>query len=161
MLVCVVLSCLFLAALWSLAGKGLTSWLSCVVCFLTFPNVSWITSELRVRSALCNWFKPSSKIVYWRFQGGTSFVFFSVLCLLCLCAVLPVPSVYMCLVVTCWERAALLARSRLWCLTMSLLLSHWYPGTGVLLDCIDSWPLHPYLLSYLKWVGVFQKYDSH
>ena len=41
-------------------------------------------------------------------QGGTSFVdllcFCSILCLLCLCA-----SVYMCFVVTCWERADLLA----------------------------------------------------
>ena len=36
--------------------------------------------------------------------------------------------------------------SRLWCLTVSLLLSHWYPGSGVVLDCIDSWSLHPYLL---------------
>ena len=36
------------------------------------------------------WFKPSSKIFYWPFQGGTSFgdllCFCSVLCLLCLCA---------------------------------------------------------------------------
>ena len=56
------------------------------------PNiyVSWSTSELRVRLAPLNWFKPSSKIFYWPFQGGTSFVdllcFCSVLCLLCLCA---------------------------------------------------------------------------
>ena len=35
--------------------------------------------------------------------------------------------------------------SRLWCLTVSLSLSHWYPGSGVVLDCIDSWSLHPYL----------------
>ena len=35
-------------------------------------------------------------------------------------------SVYMCFVVTCWERADLLS------------LSHWYPGSGVVLDCIDS-----------------------
>ena len=28
--------------------------------------------------------------------------------------------------------------SRLWCLTVSLSLSHWYPGSGVVLDCIDS-----------------------
>ena len=27
---------------------------------------------------------------------------------------------------------------RLSCLTVSLLLSHWYPGSGVVLDCIDS-----------------------
>ena len=30
------------------------------------------------------------------------------------------------------------AGSRLWCLTVSLLLSNWYPGSGVVLDCIDS-----------------------
>ena len=28
--------------------------------------------------------------------------------------------------------------SRLWCLTVSLSLCHWYPGSGVVLDCIDS-----------------------
>ena len=28
--------------------------------------------------------------------------------------------------------------SRLWCLTVSPLLSYWYPGSGVVLDCIDS-----------------------
>ena len=44
-------------------------------------------------------------------------------------------SVYMCFVVTCWERADLMAF--LWCLSVSLSLSHWYPGSGVLLDCID------------------------
>ena len=46
-------------------------------------------------------------------------------------------SVYMCFVVTCWERADLLA-SRLWYLTVSLSLSHWHPGSSVVLDCIDS-----------------------
>ena len=40
-------------------------------------------------------------------------------------------SVYMWFMVTCWERADLLA-------TVSLSLSHWYPGSGVVLDCIDS-----------------------
>ena len=43
--------------------------------------------------------------------------------------------VYLCLVVTCWERADLLA---IVCLTVSLSLSHWYRGSGVVLDCIDS-----------------------
>ena len=28
--------------------------------------------------------------------------------------------------------------SRLWCLTVRLSLSHWYPASGVVLDCIDS-----------------------
>ena len=45
-------------------------------------------------------------------------------------------SVYMCFVVTSWERADLLAL--VWCLTVSLSLSHWYPGSGVVLVCIDS-----------------------
>ena len=45
-------------------------------------------------------------------------------------------SVYMCFVVTCWERGPL--GSRLWCITVSLSLSHWYPGSGVVLNCIDS-----------------------
>ena len=47
----------------------------------------WIKGEV---GAPLNWFKPPSKIFYWPFQGGTSFVdllcFCSVLCLLCLCA---------------------------------------------------------------------------
>ena len=47
----------------------------------------WIKGEV---GAPLNWFKPSSKIFYWAFLGGTSFVdllcFCSVLCLLCLCA---------------------------------------------------------------------------
>ena len=42
----VILSCLFVAALWSTAGKGLTSWLSFVWCFLVFCHfpimVSWV-----------------------------------------------------------------------------------------------------------------------
>ena len=40
-----------------------------------------------------------------------------------------------CLVVTCWERADLLA---LVCGTVSLSLSQLYPWSGVVLDCIDS-----------------------
>ena len=102
------LSCLFFVALWSPAGKGLTSWLSCVLCFVSFPKVSWATSELRVRLGPWNLFKPSSKIFYWPFHGCTSFV--GLLCFFCLVFALPLcASVYMCLVVTCWERTDLLA----------------------------------------------------
>ena len=38
-------------SLWSPVEKELTSWLSCVLCFVTFPNVSWSTLESRVRLA--------------------------------------------------------------------------------------------------------------
>ena len=77
-------------------------------------QMSWSTSELRVRLAPLNRFKPSSKMFYWPFQGGTSFVdllcFCSVLCLLCF--------VRVCLYVL---RGHLLGKgwplgSRLWCL---------------------------------------------
>ena len=47
--VCCYLWCLFLVALWSPAGKELTSWLSCLLCFVTFPNVPWSTLEFRAR----------------------------------------------------------------------------------------------------------------
>ena len=36
---------------------------------------------------------------------------------------------------------------------MSLSLSHWYPGSGVILDCIDSFSLHPYFKSRQTWVN--------
>ena len=61
------------------------------------------------------------------------------LCLFSLAFAMPFcASVYKCFVFTCWERAVLALGSRLWCLTMSLSLSHWYFGSGVVLDCIDS-----------------------
>ena len=70
--------------------------------------MSWSRSELRVRLAPLNWLKPSGKTFYWPFQGGTSFV--DLLCFFCLVFAMPLcVSVYMCLVVTCWERADPLA----------------------------------------------------
>ena len=101
-----------------------------------------------------NRLKPSSKIFYWPFQGGTSFVdllrFCSVLCLLCLCARL-----FICALrspagkgLTSWLSFVVSA--------VSLSLSHWYPGSGVVLDCIDSWSLHPYLpwhIFIIKFIG--------
>ena len=57
-------------------------------------------------------------------------------------------SVPCCLVVTCWERADLLA---LVC-DVKLCICHfpmWYPVSGVVLDCIDSWS-SPLLLFCLR-----------
>ena len=72
---------------------------------------------------------------------------FHVFVLSCVCYVF----VFVCLYVLCGH---LLGKgwplgSRLWCLTVSLSLSHWYPGSGVVLDCIHSWSLHPYLLQMI------------
>ena len=58
--------------------------------------------------------------------------FCSVLCLLCLCARL-----FICAL---WSPAGKGLTSWLSFVvsTMSLSLSHWYPGSGAVLDCIDS-----------------------
>ena len=45
-------------------------------------------------------------------------------------------SVYMCFVVACWERAGKGLTS--WLSFVVLSLSHCCPGSGVVLDCIDS-----------------------
>ena len=42
-----MLSCLFIAALWSPAGKGLTSWFSCMWCFLVLLPLSHEASWVR------------------------------------------------------------------------------------------------------------------
>ena len=71
-------------------------------------------------------------VTYIKFFNNFSFV----IVLSCVCYVF----VRVCLYVPCGH---LLGKgcplgSRLWCLTVSLSLSHWYPGSGVVLDCIDS-----------------------
>ena len=60
------------------------------------------------------------------------FTFFSVLCLQCLCAHL-----FICAL---WSPAGKGLPSWLSFVvsTVSLSLSYWYPGSGVVLDCIDS-----------------------
>ena len=66
------------------------------------PNiyVPWSTSELRVRLAQWNRFKPSSKIFYWPFQGGTSYEDY--LCFFVSCVSHAFTFVHCCLVVTFW-----------------------------------------------------------
>ena len=70
--------------------------------------------------------------------------FCSVLCLPCLCARL-----FICAL---WSPAGKGLTSWLSFVVsaVSLSLSHWYPGSGVVLDCIDSLSLHPYLLYLTK-----------
>ena len=99
----------------------------------------WTKGEVGVPLNL----KPSSKIFYWPFQGGASFV--DHLC-------------YFCLVLLCFHARLffmpcghLLGKgwplgSRLWCLIVTLSLFAWYHGSGVVLDCIDSWSLPSFLL---------------
>ena len=107
------------------------------MCCVTL-HVSWSTSDLRVRLVMWNRLNPSSKILYWPFQGGTSFVDLLCFFLSCVCYAF----VRVCLYVPCGH---LLGKgwplgSCLRCLTVSLSHSLQYPGSGVVLDCIDSWP---------------------
>ena len=97
---------------------------------MTF-SVTWISDILWFRK----WFLLTVPRRYF-FCG--SFMFFSVLCLLCLCARL-LPCGH--LLGKGWPLG-----SRLWCLTVSLSFSHWYSWSGVVLGCIDSWSLQPCLL---------------
>ena len=113
---------------------------------------------------LWNRFNPSGKLLNWPFQGGTSFVD-----LLCFSVLFCYAFVCVCLCVPCshlLEKGWPLG-SRLWCLTLSLSLSHWYPVSGVVLDCIDSWSLHPYLLLWCRvlvflvvWFSDLTKYSG-
>ena len=79
---------MFICALWSPAGKGLTSWLSFVVSAVSL--------------SLSHWY-PGSGVVLDCIDPDlctlTYFVFVMPLC----------AYVYLCLEVTCWERADLLA----------------------------------------------------
>ena len=79
-----------------------------------FPNLIWSSSTwllfVRFESSSLFIFILSHpvKYFYWPFKGGASFV--DHLCYFCLVFVmLSCASVYWCLVVTCWERADLLA----------------------------------------------------
>ena len=90
-----------------------------------------------------NWFKPSSKIFLLTFPRRCFFV--DHLCYFCLVFVM---LSCVCLLMSCGH---LLGKdwplgSRLWCLIVNLSLPHWYPGPGVVLDCIDSWSLPSFLL---------------
>ena len=65
-------------------------------------------------------------------------MFCSVLCLLCFCARL-----FICAL---WSPVGKGLTSWLsFVVSNCESLSHWYPGSGVILDCIDSRSLHPYL----------------
>ena len=107
MLVCVVLSCLFLVALWSLAVKGLRSWLACLLCFVPFQicpgqhqNLGRGWHHETGLSPQVKYFTDSSKAVLllWIFYAFLSCVCYA---FVCLC--------FLCLVITCLERADLLA----------------------------------------------------
>ena len=50
--------------------------------------------------------------------------------------------------------------SCLLCLIMKVLPSHWYPGLGLVLVCIDSWSLPSFLLSLPTYMKTIQTYNK-
>ena len=93
------------------------SLLYCMFCSLVFLSLS--------HTNVCD--IPMAVLLLWIFYG-----FFSVLCLLCLCTRL-----FICAL---WSPAGKGLTSWLSFVVsyLSLLLSHWYPESGVVLDWIDS-----------------------
>ena len=113
------------------------------------PNiyVSWSTSELSVRLARHE-IGLSPPVKYFLltvprrcFFCGSFMLFRSCFCYACVfvCVCLSMPCVHL------LERGWPLG-FRLWCLILKLSLFHWYPGSGAVLDCIDSWSLPSFLL---------------
>ena len=108
-----------------------------------------------------SYLKKTTDRCYWPFQGSASFL--DHLC-------------YFCLVLLCfhahlfvdalWSSAGKGLTSWLlfvmfYCDNVTLSLSHWYPGSGVVLDCIDSWSLHSFLLwNYSRWSTPFIFHDQ-
>ena len=90
---------------------------------------------MQLKLASCNWFKPSSKIFLLTVRRQYYFCESFVVFLSCFCHAFA--SAHGCLVVTCWEKADLLALvcDVNWC---SCHFPIWYPGSVVGLDCVDS-----------------------
>ena len=117
--------------------------------------MSWSTAELRVSSAPLNRLKPSSKIFLLTvprrcFLCGSFYVISVLFCY---------AFMHVCLLMPCGH---LLGKvwplgSRLWCVIVTLSLSHWYPGSGVVLDCIYSWSLPSCSKWDIFWVAITPK----
>ena len=93
---------------------------------------------------------PPGKYFYWLFQHRTSFV--DHLCYLScfrVCSLLPFGHLL--------GKGSPLGSS-LWCLYVFCHFQMWYPGSGVVLDCIDSWSFPSFLLCnkspYLLWCRI-------
>ena len=77
------------------------------VVFCHLPKCFLVHIRIKDKVGAVKLVKPSRKIFYRPFQGGTFFE--DLLCFFCLVFVMPLcASVYLCLVATCWERVDLL-----------------------------------------------------
>ena len=153
----IIVSCLFTVEVLSLLYLLFISWFICSRRW--FIDKLWIFMQTKPLCVLIHiWTKgevetglsPPVKCFYWPFQGSTSFVDHS--CHFCLVFVMLVRL----FIDALWSPAGKSwpLGSHLWCLMVRLLLSHWYPGSGVVLNCINSWyfcPLFTLLKDTTQW----------
>ena len=108
-------------------------------------NVSWCSSEIRVRLVPSNMFKPFSNFHTDRFKTVLLLWIPIVICVSCL-------SLSYCLVCSLQPCGHLLGKgwplcSRVWCFSCVCHFPLLCPGSGVVFDCIDSCYLPSSLLS--------------
>ena len=122
------------------------------LCYLCFVFVYWSTSGLRVRLARHDTSSsPPVKYFYWPFKGGTSFVDHLCFCGLCfscfrVCSLLPCGH----LLGQDWPLGLV---GDVYCI--SFYFPMWYPGSGVVLDCIVSWSLPSFLFSNVPYFSYY------
>ena len=101
------------------------------LCYLCLVFVSWSTSELRLRLA-----RRETGLIFLLTVPRRCFFCESFMLFLS-CVSHAFAPVHCCLVVTYWERADLLALvGDVYCSFRYFLM--WYPGSGMVLDCIVS-----------------------
>ena len=112
--------------------------------------VVWCSLEMSMRRE--TGLSPPVNYFYWPFQGGTFLWIICVVCVLCFscfraCSLLP----YGHLLGKGWPLGSC------WCyLLYYWYFPMWYPGSGVVLDCIVSWSLP----SFLLWWEASNKYQK-
>ena len=60
----IMLACLYIAVLWSPAGKGLASCPSCMLCFVVFLSLSHVVSWVRCGTCLYRYLILASLITF-------------------------------------------------------------------------------------------------
>ena len=104
--------------------------------------MSWSTSELRVRLAPWNRYKTLQLNIYWRSKAVLLLWIICIIYVFCF-------SCFRLFIAALWSPAGKgLAAWLLFVMfnCVVVIVSMWYPGSGVVLDCLDSWPLPPFLL---------------
>ena len=96
----------------------------------------WTKGEVGAPS---NRFKPSSKSIFTDHSKAVLLLWIIYVISVLFCHIF----MQVCLLMPCGHLLGkgLPVGSRLWCLIMTLSLYHWYPGSGVVLYCSDSWSM--------------------